>query len=288
MGKDESDILNMKDTLLIIVFLLTAFSIRSQVVSDVTAELAGDKVTVHYSLQSVAPANCFLSYSADGGRTFHPCVNVSGDLWAQTSGAKTIIWNHTADNMQQGTLFFKVEALKVEQAQPAVAAAPVPTTTTPIATTPTITTPGDGVMIGNVRWATRNVGSSGTFVANPEDYGSHYTWEEAQNACPKGWRLPTQEELQKLADAGSTWITQNGVSGRRFGSDTNTIFLPAAGYRRSSNASLRSVGSNGSYWSSTVHSTYSYYLYFNSSSVTPAHYYYRSFGFSVRCVCDQE
>ncbi len=127
----------MKYTLLIIGFLFTAFSIRSQVVSDVTAELAGGKVTVHYSLQSIAPANCFLSYSADGGRTFHPCVNVSGDLWAQTSGAKTITWNHVADNMHQGTLFFKVEALKVEQAQPTVVA--TPTTTSPTVTTPAVT-----------------------------------------------------------------------------------------------------------------------------------------------------
>ena len=113
----------MKHTL-IIIFLLTAFSLRSQVVSNVTPELVDNKVAVHYSLRSTAPANCFLSYSADGGRTFHPCVNVGGDLWSQTSGDKTITWDYFTDNITTGTFFFKVEAQKVEQVQP-VATTPV-------------------------------------------------------------------------------------------------------------------------------------------------------------------
>jgi len=117
MRQNTSVHFNMKHTLSILFCLFTAFSIRSQVVSNVRAELVNDKVTVHYALQSETPANCFLSYSADGGRTFHPCVNVSGDLWSQTSGNKTIIWDNAADNVAQGTFFFKVEAQKVEQAQ---------------------------------------------------------------------------------------------------------------------------------------------------------------------------
>ena len=106
----------MAKNILIVAFLLIAFSVRSQVVSNVTAELVNDKVSVRYTLQSATPANCFLSYSDDGGRTFKPCVNVSGSLWSQTSGSKTIVWNHTADNVHQGTFFFKVEALMVEEA----------------------------------------------------------------------------------------------------------------------------------------------------------------------------
>lgn len=30
-------------------------------------------------------------------------------------------------------------------------------------------------------------------------FGSYYTWEEAQKACPAGWRLPTDEEWTQMA-----------------------------------------------------------------------------------------
>ena len=34
----------------------------------------------------------------------------------------------------------------------------------------------DGIMINGVKWATRNVGAHGRFVANPEDFGGYYQW----------------------------------------------------------------------------------------------------------------
>ena len=52
------------------------------------------------------------------------------------------------------------------------------------------------------------------------------------------------------------------------GTNGNSIFLPAAGYRNSS--SLNNAGSNGNYWSSTPNSSNTnnaYNLNFNSSSV---------------------
>ena len=33
-----------------------------------------------------------------------------------------------------------------------------------------------GIMINGVKWATRNVGAHGQFVANPEDFGGYYQW----------------------------------------------------------------------------------------------------------------
>ena len=101
----------------------------------------------------------------------------------------------------------------------------------------------EGVMINGVVWATRNVGSSGRFVSQAQDYGRRFTWEQAQNACPQGWRLPTQIELQSLilADNGWTTRTRNDnsgcpefpsfttvtVGGRLFSSGGNSLFLPA-------------------------------------------------------------
>jgi uncharacterized protein (TIGR02145 family) len=142
----------------------------------------------------------------------------------------------------------------------------------------------NGVTIGGVTWATSNVGS-GTFVANPEDYGGLYSFDEAQTACPAGWRTPTRTEFQNLADSGSVWTSVGGVNGRRFGSGNNTIFLPASGYRGGSTGAAAYQGTGGYYWSSTPGTaTNANYLYFSSNSVLPINYYNHALGLSVRCV----
>jgi len=83
-----------------------------------------------------------------------------------------------------------------------------------------------GVVINGVKWATRNVGVPGNFVTSAENCGEFYTWYEAQNVCPAGWRLPTKEELQSLIDADNNLTRVNEVNGLAFGSKNNAIFLP--------------------------------------------------------------
>ena len=67
-----------------------------------------------------------------------------------------------------------------------------------------------------------------------------------------GWRTPTQAEWKELLNNTThTWITQNGVNGRRFtASNGNSLFLPAAGYHR--DGELYYMGSDGDYWSSSL------------------------------------
>ena len=84
------------------------------------------------------------------------------------------------------------------------------------------------------------------------------------------------------------WTRQNGVNGDKVTSvvNGNSIFLPAAGYRRSDD--LSSAGSFGYYWSSSLTNSLSgsaYLVYFNSDYVD-WNYYYRYYGQSVRAVCD--
>ena len=59
------------------------------------------------------------------------------------------------------------------------------------------------VEINGVRWATKNVGTAGTFVAHPADPGGMFTLVNAVTACPEGWRLPTNQELVNLVNARS-------------------------------------------------------------------------------------
>ncbi len=83
-----------------------------------------------------------------------------------------------------------------------------------------------GVKIGEVVWATRNVGEPGKFVENPWDYGRLYTFFEAMLVCPQGWRVPTVHEIIREGE----WTTVFGVSGTAVRAVNEVIFLPAAGY----------------------------------------------------------
>ncbi len=60
--------------------------------------------------------------------------------------------------------------------------------------------------------------------------GDMTTWERSNQPCPKGWRLPTSEELKTLAKAKGKFTELNGVKGYTFGSGSNSIFIPAAGF----------------------------------------------------------
>jgi hypothetical protein len=130
-------------------------------------------------------------------------------------------------------------------------------------------------------WASCNVGAN-----SPEDYGDYFAWGETQ---PKGyytkdsynynytsnpttlslykdaaytnwgiyWRMPTRAELEELIDNCTwNWTTQNGVKGYKLTSRTNgnSIFLPAAGFRREHD--LCGAGSSGDYWTSSQGCSY--------------------------------
>jgi uncharacterized protein (TIGR02145 family) len=178
----------------------------------------------------------------------------------------------------------------------------------------------EGVAINGIVWATRNVGAHGTFVTNPEDAGMFYqwnrnvgwsstdpmtnsnggttwdtstpagsTWEESNNVCPTGWRVPTQAELQSLEASGSTWTTINGKTGRIFGTEPNTIFLPATGYRSMNNGELINPATRGDYWSSTTYTSgpdYASDLFFADSFIQVSSNSHRKYGISVRCVAE--
>ena len=112
----------------------------------------------------------------------------------------------------------------------------------------------------------------------PEDDAATANWGTE-------WRMPTQAEWLELWNLPHTWATLNGVYGKLFtASNGNSLFLPAAGYRKSS--SLYNAGSSGYYWSSSLETgrpdnAWRFYIYLSSSNMTSN---YRSSGLSVRAV----
>ena len=117
------------------------------------------------------------------------------------------------------------------------------------------------------------------------------TLQPGDDAATANWgggaRTPTKEEWQELEDyCSSVWTTQNGVNGRRFtGPNGNTIFLPAAGYRRY--AELTGAGYHGIYWSSSLDTDTppaAWYFDFNSDSTSVDYFCSRDSGQCVRAV----
>ena len=117
-------------------------------------------------------------------------------------------------------------------------------------------------------------------VLDPEDDAAHVIWGGT-------WRMPTPSEFEELKEHCTwTWDNMNGHNGYNVtGTNGNSIFLPAAGYR--SGTSLSVGGSDGYYWSSTQYwQTYVYNLYFSSSHIGPRYNHERYYGQSVRPVTE--
>ena len=166
-----------------------------------------------------------------------------------------------------------------------------------------------GIVINNIRWATRNVNAPGTFAENPEDFGMLFQWNRRRgwetdgaatrwnsasatgtewtatnDPCPVGWRMPTDAELESLENAGSIWIMQNDVYGRLFGTAPYQLFLPAAGLRNASNGTRDNANSSGHYWSSTAGGAARAMGLGFCSGTSGVNHRSRPEGLSVRCV----
>lgn len=165
----------------------------------------------------------------------------------------------------------------------------------------------------SVKWAAYNVGAT-----SPEEYGEYYAWgevepkidyteetykwyEKGKYSLPgdlsdisgteydaatvnwgKGWRMPTKLELMELCEkTTAVYVNYNNVKGYRFiGSNGNSIFLPAAGYREETGLKR----DNLCYWSSVAYESYSSWSYYLSGYSISCRYRYC--GLPIRAVKD--
>ena len=100
----------------------------------------------------------------------------------------------------------------------------------------------------------------------------------------KGWQTPTKEQWEELLlNSKFTKTIRNGVEGKLFEANGNSIFLPAAGYRWDNE--LFDIGSYGGYWSRSLDlesPDNAWYYYFDSIDCIDVDC--RFGGFSVRPV----
>lgn len=152
----------------------------------------------------------------------------------------------------------------------------------------------DTIHIGDQVWMKHNtaVNLPNSFWYERDSINNHqngrlYFFSAAQNSCPKGFHIPTDEEWQVLIDrfggneqAGKA-LMEGGISG---------LNLPLPGYRsgNSANDLFGKKGEQGFYWSSTVkgdQTAYARMFTANSNVITDA-FYRRANAFSVRLIMD--
>ena len=160
---------------------------------------------------------------------------------------------------------------------------------------------------------------------NYTTYGVLYNWSAALTACPSGWHLPTDAELNTLetyvvsyinspnpqypcstsetgwrrcadnsgTDAGGTYGAGKSLKkvgqGTGVGAGDDLVGFSAllAGCRNT-NGSFSYIGSDTSFWSSSASSSSSAWDRFLSTSYSTVYrnYYNEAYGFSVRCLRD--
>ncbi|MCI6337707.1 MAG: hypothetical protein MR802_07190 [Prevotella sp.] len=129
--------------------------------------------------------------------------------------------------------------------------------------------------------------ASGTAPAFTPEYTSEKDFEmsddPARNILGGDWQIPTKAIWQALVNNSSSNGWDNSKKGYTFTNNSQTLFLPAAGYVVQ--AWFYNVGSYGLYWSGTLYSsTAAYVLCFNSGNVNDQYKDNRYSGFSVRPV----
>ena len=158
------------------------------------------------------------------------------------------------------------------------------------------------IKINNTLWMAKNMNLEidGSYCYNDiaencDTYGRLYIWEAAQEICPEGWRLPSNEDWQELAGyAGSepalklkanySWV-ENCNKGNCNGIDDFDFTALAGGYREedryNGNAWYETLGDRGYWWTVEFSARMASY-----SDVVEFEYYNskEDYAFSVRCV----
>ena len=161
------------------------------------------------------------------------------------------------------------------------------TFTTPSGSGESITVPTSNVTV-SMTWNTSDSYSNRHYHTNGTgDYAGrgYYSWGAAMVACPKGWRLPTQDELNNNDSYNSSTIgISKAVNNSLSTLQSSPWSFVLGGYYING---FGFAGSNGYYWSSTQYgSMNSYTLNLNSSNGLERGSNNKRCGFAVRCMAD--
>ncbi len=138
------------------------------------------------------------------------------------------------------------------------------------------------VSIDGVKWMAENLNfkTDSSFCYNDDDsmcekYGRLYTWASAKEACPVGWRLPSDEEWKALREF-VNWhpaILRSKTEWGKPGTDDYNFNVLPAGHRRSNStdkpATFEGHGTLTSFWTSSEKQSW-----FNKEELEPIYFYF--------------
>jgi uncharacterized protein (TIGR02145 family) len=277
------------------------------------------KVDVNYDVNDPegSAMTVTMQVSSDNGVTWDfSCNNITGDVGTNVASgtSKHIVWDFGTEHSQTFGDQFKIKIMADDGG--GIMGVPCPGIET-------VTYEGkiyNTVLIGNQCWLRENL-NVGTRIngsqemsdnsvkekycynddsANCTTYGGLYQWNEtmqyvtnegAQGICPTGWHIPKLSEFQTLSstvggDGNALKEIGQGTGG---GAGTNTSGFSAllAGYR-GYDGYFFNLGYTTYFWSSTEYDASivnHLYLIYTDSSIY-LFYYYKGYGFSVRCLKD--
>ena len=151
-------------------------------------------------------------------------------------------------------------------------------------------------MAENLNYETENSYCYNESIENCKKYGRLYTWKAALNACPEGWRLPTDADFEtlmsnvggietagKMLKSTTGWEAYAGERGN--GVDAFGFNVLPVGYRYY-DGDFSGAGKGADFWSATEdNEDYAYYLDlgYNRESAY-LNYYSKDNANSVRCL----
>lgn len=140
-------------------------------------------------------------------------------------------------------------------------------------------------------------------TTNYKNYGVLYNAPAAENACPSGWSLPSDEDWKQLeiahgmsqaeadmtggrgATAGIQMKAKTSWSDGQNGTDIYAFAALAGGRYESMTSDFVTMGTHGFWWTSYPYSTsHTYNRTIYANSLVARHYNSNKSGYSVRCV----
>ena len=147
------------------------------------------------------------------------------------------------------------------------------------------------VLIGEQTWMARNLNyetESSFWFKDKKKYGKKhgrlYTWIDAKNACPSGWRLPTDKEWIELIEYHGGGKNA-GLELKADGTSGFDVFF--SGFRDSI-GTFYDLGHDANFWTSSSVGKYeAWRCYFDRGYTEVVQdYFSKAGGLSVRCIKD--
>jgi uncharacterized protein (TIGR02145 family) len=298
----------MNKSNLLLVLYITIFQIGitaySQKVSNITFRQEQSTIIVSYDLETKTPCKVSLYVSTNGGVKWQgPLTKVTGDFGSKVvSGSHNITWNvlDEFEELKGDNIKFQVKAIGSDIETIKIG------TQEWMAKNLDVSKYRNGDIIPEVKdadeWANLTTGAWCYYNNNLAGavYGKLYNWyavNDPRGLAPDNFHIPTDSELKilitslggeslaggkmKTPEIGMWWPINTGATNESY-------FAGLPGGSRYESGIFDLLGSNGNWWSSSEFSIgHAWFLVlYNSSSIASRFYYYKTAGFSVRCIKD--